>query len=157
MGSHDPFGHVKHKLWPKEGSGIKLAVWLLTSKSWESIRFDFLVCKWRATYHWKDILLESSWQRLQLCFIKINHVKVGKNGNQCGRKLVETSKPQDINQNWFAFKVFFPRNLGICCYHKTFVIANRPPSCKLEYHLVQHGQLPKFHHKPWALWWNNAF
>jgi hypothetical protein len=22
MGSHDPFGHLKHKLWPKEGSGI---------------------------------------------------------------------------------------------------------------------------------------
>jgi hypothetical protein len=23
MGSHDPFGHLKHKLWPKEGSGVK--------------------------------------------------------------------------------------------------------------------------------------
>ncbi len=21
MGSHDPFGHVKHKLWPKEKAG----------------------------------------------------------------------------------------------------------------------------------------
>ncbi len=26
MGSHDPFGHLKHKLWPKERPGIKLAV-----------------------------------------------------------------------------------------------------------------------------------
>ncbi len=26
MGSHDTFGHLKHKLWPKEGSGVKLAV-----------------------------------------------------------------------------------------------------------------------------------
>jgi hypothetical protein len=26
MGSHDPFGHFKHKLWPKERSGIKLAI-----------------------------------------------------------------------------------------------------------------------------------
>jgi len=26
MGSHDPFGHLKHKLWPKEGPGVKLAV-----------------------------------------------------------------------------------------------------------------------------------
>jgi hypothetical protein len=25
MGSHDPFGHFKHKLWPKEGPRIKLA------------------------------------------------------------------------------------------------------------------------------------
>jgi hypothetical protein len=23
---HDPFEHLKHKLWPKEGSGVKLAV-----------------------------------------------------------------------------------------------------------------------------------
>jgi hypothetical protein len=23
MGSYDPFGHFKHKLWPKEGMGIK--------------------------------------------------------------------------------------------------------------------------------------
>jgi len=26
MGSHDPFGHLKHKLWPKEGLGVKLAI-----------------------------------------------------------------------------------------------------------------------------------
>ncbi len=24
VGSPDPFGHLKHKLWPKEGSGVKL-------------------------------------------------------------------------------------------------------------------------------------
>jgi len=23
---HDPFGHLKHKLWPKEGLGVKLAI-----------------------------------------------------------------------------------------------------------------------------------
>jgi len=26
VGSHDPFGHMKHKLWPKERSGVKLVV-----------------------------------------------------------------------------------------------------------------------------------
>jgi hypothetical protein len=26
MGSHDPFGYIKHKLWPKEGSGVKLPI-----------------------------------------------------------------------------------------------------------------------------------
>jgi hypothetical protein len=26
MGSHDPFGHLKRKLWPKEGPGIKLPI-----------------------------------------------------------------------------------------------------------------------------------
>jgi hypothetical protein len=61
MGSHCSFGHLKHKLWPKEGSGIKLAVWLPTKKSRESTRFTCLqtTC---------DILLESSRQGLQLCF-----------------------------------------------------------------------------------------
>jgi len=24
MGSHDPFGDLKHKLWPKDGLGVKL-------------------------------------------------------------------------------------------------------------------------------------
>jgi hypothetical protein len=26
MGLHCPFGHLKHKLWPKERSGVKLAL-----------------------------------------------------------------------------------------------------------------------------------
>jgi hypothetical protein len=29
---HDPFGHLKHKLWPKEGLGVKLPIWLSTIK-----------------------------------------------------------------------------------------------------------------------------
>jgi hypothetical protein len=61
MGSHDPFGHLKHKLWPKEGSGVKLVVWLLTTKSQESPWFP---CVQVAC----DISLESSQQGLQLCF-----------------------------------------------------------------------------------------
>jgi len=36
MGSHDPFKHLKHKLWPKEGPGVKLAVWLPTTKNFKS-------------------------------------------------------------------------------------------------------------------------
>jgi hypothetical protein len=26
MGSHDPFGYLKHKLWPKEGPAVKLTI-----------------------------------------------------------------------------------------------------------------------------------
>jgi hypothetical protein len=33
MGSHDPFGRFKHKLWPKKGSGVKLVVWFPTTKN----------------------------------------------------------------------------------------------------------------------------
>ncbi len=46
MGSHDPFGHMKRKLWPKEGLGIKLP---LKVKN----HCDFFLCKWHATYRWK--------------------------------------------------------------------------------------------------------
>jgi hypothetical protein len=61
MGSHDPFGHLKHKLWPNEGSGVKLPIWLLTTKSQKSPQFHCVkvVC---------HISLEISRQGLQLCF-----------------------------------------------------------------------------------------
>jgi hypothetical protein len=36
MASHWSFGHLKPKLWAKEGPGVKLAVWLPTTKSLES-------------------------------------------------------------------------------------------------------------------------
>ncbi len=61
MSSDDPFGHLKHKLWPKEGMGVKLVVWIPTTKSQESTWFPFVevAC---------DISLKSSRQGLQLCF-----------------------------------------------------------------------------------------
>jgi len=36
MASHWQFGYLQPKLWAKEGSGVKLAIWLLTTKSQES-------------------------------------------------------------------------------------------------------------------------
>jgi len=58
-GSHEPFGHLQHKLWSKEGSKVKLAVWLLTIKSQESTRFRCVQVKC-------DTPLESSRRELQL-------------------------------------------------------------------------------------------
>jgi hypothetical protein len=59
MGSCDPFGHLKAKLWPKERPGVKLAVWLSTIKIQESPRFPCVqvVC---------DIPLKNFRQGLQL-------------------------------------------------------------------------------------------
>jgi hypothetical protein len=53
MGSHRPFEHSKHRLWPKERSRVKLAVWLPTTKVGN--RPNFLACRRRATYGWKDL------------------------------------------------------------------------------------------------------
>jgi len=61
MGSHDPFGHLKHKLCPKERPGVKLAIWFLTTKSRELTRFRCVQVVWNTS-------LERSWRRLQLCF-----------------------------------------------------------------------------------------
>jgi hypothetical protein len=73
MGSLDPFQHVKHKLWPKEGPGVKLAIWLPTTKSRELTRFP---CVQVAC----NIPLESCQRGLQLCFRLISigglHTKV---------------------------------------------------------------------------------
>jgi hypothetical protein len=61
MGSYDPFRHLRHKLWPKERSGVKLVIWFLTIKSQESPRFSYM----QVTCH---ILLERSRQGLQRFF-----------------------------------------------------------------------------------------
>jgi hypothetical protein len=61
MGFHCPFGHLKHKLWPKERLGVKLAIWLPTTKSQESTQFPYV----QATC---NIPLESFQRWLQLCF-----------------------------------------------------------------------------------------
>jgi hypothetical protein len=61
MALHEPFGHLQHKLWQKEGSRIKLPVWHPTTKSRESTR------PWCVQVDC-NTPLESSEQKLQVCF-----------------------------------------------------------------------------------------
>jgi hypothetical protein len=61
MGFQDPFGHMQHKLWPKERFGVKLAIWLPTAKSRESTRFPCVQVACNTS-------LESSRRELQLWF-----------------------------------------------------------------------------------------
>jgi hypothetical protein len=52
MGSYDPFGHLKHKLW-KKGQDSN---WQFDSQPLKvGNRPDFLVCRWHVTYHWKYV------------------------------------------------------------------------------------------------------
>jgi hypothetical protein len=73
MGLHDPFADFKHKLWPKEGSRVKLVVWLPTTKSRKSPRS---LCVQVAC----NILLKNSWQgykkNLDLISIEGLHTKL---------------------------------------------------------------------------------
>jgi hypothetical protein len=50
---HDPFDYLQHKLWPKEGSGVKLSIWFSTTKSREYI--EICACKRHVTYCWKAL------------------------------------------------------------------------------------------------------
>jgi hypothetical protein len=59
MASHEPFGHLQHKLWSKKGPGVKLAVWLPTTKSLESTRP-------RCVQVECDTPLKRSWRELQI-------------------------------------------------------------------------------------------
>jgi hypothetical protein len=61
MALHESFGYLQHKLWSKEGPGVKLAIWLPTTKNQES------------TWPWCvqakcNRPLESSQRELQVCF-----------------------------------------------------------------------------------------
>jgi len=61
MPSHWQFGHLQPKLWAKEGPGVKLAIWLPTTKSRESIS--------SRPPNWEcDTSLERSRRGLQLWF-----------------------------------------------------------------------------------------
>ncbi len=44
-----PIWNLKHKLWQKEGPGVKFDSWSLKVRN----RPTFLACKWLATYRWK--------------------------------------------------------------------------------------------------------
>ncbi len=59
MTLYEPFRHMQPKLWAKEGPGVKLAVWLPTTKSRESTSSWHLMTEC-------DMALESSQGELQL-------------------------------------------------------------------------------------------
>jgi hypothetical protein len=88
MALHEPFGHLQHKLWSKEGPGIKLAIWLPTTKSQESTRFRCVEVKC-------DTPLESCRGELQLCFRP-------RPNPSSGRKVMTAQSPESLNQDNFG-------------------------------------------------------
>jgi hypothetical protein len=88
MASHEPFGHLQQKLWSKEGLGVKLAVWLPTTKSQESTWFRCMQVKC-------DTPLESSRGELQLWFRPHPNPKLG-------REVMSIQSPGSPNQDSFG-------------------------------------------------------
>jgi hypothetical protein len=88
MASHKPFGHLQHKLWSKEGLGVKLAVWLLTTKSRESTQFRCVQVKC-------DTPLKSSRGEIQLWFRP-------RPDPSLGRGVMSVQSPESPNRNSFG-------------------------------------------------------
>jgi hypothetical protein len=61
MASHEPFGHLQHKLWPKEGPEVLLKV---------GNQPDSDAFRWSVTHHWKA-LKESYNFGLDLVLIRV--------------------------------------------------------------------------------------
>jgi len=106
MGSHDPFGYLKHKLWPKVGPEIKLPIWLLTTKSQES---PWFICM-KVTCH---IPLERSRQGLQICFKPHHNWRCKKN----------YGPPKSQKSQFWEFQ---DSNLGIPRQNEIWVLAPWP-------------------------------
>jgi hypothetical protein len=119
MGSHQPFAHLKHKLWPKEGPGVKLTVWLPTTKGQESTQFP---CVKGAC----DIPLKRSWRGLQLFFRLHLH-------RRFARKVMAPQSRGSPNSGDFKFPLKSPRTKNHLdvgpvgshrVYHKGKVVAS---------------------------------
>jgi hypothetical protein len=108
MGSHEPFGHLQHKLWQKESPGVKLTIWLPTTKSQESTRPRCVqvVC---------NTPLESSQWKLQVCFrLHLNR--------RFEQKVITPQSGR--NPNWYSFgtplwKSRDKKPFGCRCYGET--------------------------------------
>jgi hypothetical protein len=99
MASHEPFGHLQHKLWSKEGPGVKLAVWLPTTKSRESTRSRCVQVKC-------DMSLESSRRELQLWFRPRPDLS-------SGREVMDAQSPRSSNRDSFGTPLWESREKKI--------------------------------------------
>ncbi len=88
MGLHEPFGHLQHKLWQKERPGVKLAIWLPTTKSQESTQ------PWCVQVEC-NTPLERSRRKLQVCFIPHPN-------QRSEQKVITPQSGESPNQNSFG-------------------------------------------------------
>jgi hypothetical protein len=82
MASNEPFGHLQHKLWLKERMGVKLAIWLSTTKSRESTLSRCVQVKCNTP-------LESFQGQLQVCFRS-------RSNRRSGREVMNAQSPGTI-------------------------------------------------------------
>jgi hypothetical protein len=89
MASHEPFGHLQHNLWKKEGPGVKLTIWLPTTKSQESTQPRYVQVKC-------DTPLESSQRELKFFFRPHPN-------QRSEQKVMNSQSPK--SPNWDSFRI----------------------------------------------------
>jgi hypothetical protein len=124
MASHESFGHLQHKLWSKEGRGVKLAVWLPTTKSRESTRPQCVQVKC-------DTPLESSQGELQVCFKPHPDQRFGQGVMSC---------QSPGSPNWGSFGVVPGLPLGSLGTKGHLDVA--PVEWRRVYYMVEDGGFP---------------
>jgi hypothetical protein len=114
MASHEPFGHLQHKLWQKEGSGVKLAIWLLTIKSRE------LTWPWSIQVECNRPL-ESSQGELQVFF----RLHLNRRSEQ---KVMNSQSPRSPNRDsfetppWGSLGTKSHSDVGAAEYHREYYL-----------------------------------
>jgi hypothetical protein len=96
MASHEPFGHLQPKLWAKERPGVKLVVWLPTTKSRESTQS-------RQALGECDKALESSWGELPDWFRP-------RPDRRSGREVMMAQSPGSLNRDSFETPLWESRD-----------------------------------------------
>jgi hypothetical protein len=96
MASHESFGHLQPKLWAKEGPGVKMAVWLPTTKSQESTRSRRALGEYNMT-------LKSSQGELQDWF-------KNRPDRRSGREVMMAQSPRNPNRDSFGTPLWESRD-----------------------------------------------
>jgi hypothetical protein len=121
MALHEPFGHLQHTLWSKERRGVKLAVWLPTTKSRESTRSRCVEVKC-------DTPLKISQRELQLWFKP-------RPDPSLGQEVMNAQSPGSPNRNSFRTPLWESRE------KKSHLDVASARSCR-EYYKGEGGGFP---------------
>jgi hypothetical protein len=96
IASHESFGHLQLKLWAKEGPGVKLAVWLPTTKSQESTHSRY------ALGECNTMLEKSRWE--------LQHWFRPRPNRRSGREAMTVQSPGSPNRDSFGTPLWESRD-----------------------------------------------
>jgi len=110
MGSYVSFEYLKHKLWPKKGSGVKVSIWLPTIKSRELPSFTCLhvACHISLEICWQEIIFFFSPHLNQMFAQKVIGLQSCRNPNFRNFETLDFGVPRQndiwVQPSWLGTK-----------------------------------------------------